>query len=255
MVASTLGLADFPGRAERRAASSRSIMGVVVLAWLTRHPIGRWGEAWASTGTMRMRYLEHLDAGAALDVRVEEAAELGLEITDAAGRRCSTGTAGLASPEETALSPAAALLDASAPGPVAPVPPLPGSVDGLVLRPLVLPFRADRDLAFVDELTDGPWWQERSWAHPAWVASGANEVLVQSIAFADGGYWRHAGSELRHLRPVATGSELRFHGRVERTFQGANHRFAVARIVVTVDEQPAAEHLVTFVYGAALPMT
>jgi hypothetical protein len=252
MAATTLGLADFPSPMRRRPASTRHVMGVVVMAWLTRHPVERWGAGWAGRGSMRLRYLEHLDAGTPLDVRVEEAVELGLEVLDDTGRCCANGAAGFAPGAPATLSAAAASLDSAAPGPPEPVPPLPHAVDGLVLRPLVLPFDAVQDLAFVEELADGPWWRDRGWAHPAWVASAVNEVIGQSIAFADGGYWRHAGSELRHVRPIPSGSELRLYGQVERVFQGAHHRFALARVVVAAAGQPAAEHVATFVYGASL---
>jgi len=252
MVATTLGLAYFPSPLRRQPASTQHVMGVVVMAWLTRHPVGRWGANWAERGSMRLRYLEHLDAGAALDVRVEEAVELGLEVLDDTGRCCASGAAGLEPGAAATLSAAAASLDPAAPGPADPVPPLPHVVDGLVLRPLVLPFDAVQDLTFVEELADGAWWRDRGWAHPAWVASAVNEVIGQSIAFSDGGYWRHAGSDLRHVGPIPSGSELRLYGQVERAFQGAHHRFAVARVVVAADGQPAAEHVATFVYGASV---
>jgi hypothetical protein len=250
MIATTLGLPAFPGTTVVRAEATGHVMGVVVLAWLTQHPVRRWGEDWAARGTIRLRYREHLWAGTPLTVVVSDESGLGLEVVDGDGRLCAGGTAGLANiagcddqePLDTALSP-----------PPAPVPPFPDTVGGLVLRPLEFDFIADRDLAFVNELADGEWWRSRGWAHPAWIASGANALLAKSISFDNGGYWRHAGSELRQRHPIASGARLLLQGRVDELFQGPHHRFGVAAVSVLANNVPAAELRVTFVYGAASP--
>jgi hypothetical protein len=248
MIATTLGLANFPGDEAVVSEASGHIMGVTLLAWLTQHPVRRWGDAWAARGTIRLRYREHLSAGTPLTTLVGGGAELDLQVVDGTGRVCADGTAGLADAVGKELR-----LDPLPPAAAAPVPPFQAAVGCLVLRPLEFDFLADRDLTFVEELPDGEWWQRRGWAHPAWVASGANAVLANSIAFSDGGYWKHAGSETQHLQPIASGARIRIDGRIERIFEGAHHRFAVAAMRVLADGVPAALLRATFVYGAAGP--
>ncbi|MET0146430.1 MAG: hypothetical protein ABW328_16845 [Ilumatobacteraceae bacterium] len=252
LIATALGLPHFPGTASdtARGTTNGHIMGVVVLAWLTQYPVRRWGREWAERGTMRLRYREHLSAGTALTVVVSDGAELGFEILDGEGKVCADGRAGLAGPANDG---GYRLLDPPATPFAAPARPFPGPLQNLVLRPFDFDFDADRDLAFVDELADGEWWRSHGWAHPAWVASGVNAMLGQSIAFDDGGYWRHAGSELRHLRPVPSGARVQLQGMVDELFQGRHHRFGVARITAFADDVPVADLGVTFVYGAALP--
>jgi hypothetical protein len=248
MIATTLGLPNFPGDETVASEEGGHIMGVTVMAWLTRHPVHRWGEDWATRGTMRLRYREHLSAGTPLETVVSDGRELGLEVIDIDGRVCADGAAGLA----TRAGPGDGLTGPLPPPAAGPVPPFPDTVKDLVLRPIEFDFRADRDLAFVAELDDGPWWRAREWAHPAWVASGANAVLANSIAFGAGGYWKHASSEVRHLRPIPSGALLHIGGRVDSVFQGPHHRFGVAAMTVRADGVPAAVVHVTFVYGAAL---
>jgi hypothetical protein len=250
MTATTLGLPAFPGNTLGGAEANGHIMGVVVLAWLTQHPVRRWGDDWAEWGTMRLRYREHLWAGTPVTVMVSDATRLGLEVVDGEGRLCADGTAALAS---SACSYDLSPQVPPASPPAGPVAPFPDTVSSLVLRPLEFDFIAERDLAFVDDLPDGDWWRSRGWAHPAWVASGANAVLANSIAFDDGGYWRHSGSEMRQLRPIGSGARLLLKGRVEELFQGRHHRFGVAAISVFANGVPAAALRVTFVYGAASP--
>jgi hypothetical protein len=247
MIATTLGLPDFPGEAVIESEAGGHIMGVTVMAWLTQHPVRRWGDDWAARGTMRLRFREHLSAGTALTTLVRAGSDLGLEVIDGDGRICADGTAGLAAGARPDPG------DGEAASATGPVPPLPDAVEGLVLRTMEFDFRAGRDLSFVAELEDGEWWRRRGWAHPAWVATAANAVLANSIAFHDGSYWKHAGTELRHLQPIASGARLRIDGRVERVFQGPHHRFAVATMTVRSDGVPAAALRVTFVYGAARP--
>jgi hypothetical protein len=249
MVATGLGMPRFPGWPSPDPEMKDHIMGVVVNAWLTRHPVARWGDRWAKTGTMRVRYRAHLTAGTPLTVEVSNGDDLGLAVVGADGQLYADGRAGLS------VAPALRLegLRPVRPGqgPSERVAPRPETLDGLELVSLEVDFDADRDLAFVGELEDGGWWRERGWAHPAGLASGANAVLERSIAFLDGGYWKHAGTEAQQLQPIESGSRVLFGGEIVELFDGPHHRFAIAAIQVLADGCPAAVLRVVFVYGPA----
>jgi hypothetical protein len=250
IVATGLGMARFPGWPSPDPEMKDHIMGVVVNAWLTRYPVARWGDSWAKTGTMRVRYRAHLSAGTPLTVEVTNATDLGLAVVGADGQLYADGHAGL-SPDRRleGLQPVRPVRPGQ--GPSSRVAPRPEILAGLELVTLEVDFDADRDLPFVGELQDGAWWQERGWAHPAWLASGANAVLERSIAFFDGGYWKHAGTEAQQLQPIDSGSRVMFGGEIVSQFDGPHHRFAVAAIQVLADGALAAVLRVIFVYGAA----
>jgi hypothetical protein len=246
MVASGLGMARFPGWPSPDLEMNDHIMGVVVNAWLSRYPVARWGDSWAKSGTMRVRYRAHLTAGTPLTVEVTEGQDLGLALVGADGCLYADGRAG--------LSPLLRLdgLRRVRPSHYERVVPRPETLRGLELVTLNTDFDAERDLPFVGELEDGDWWRQRGWAHPAWLASGANAVLERSIAFFDGGgYWKHAGTEAQQVLPIESDSRVVFGGEIVELFDGPHHRFAVAAIQVLADGSLAAVLRVIFVYGAA----
>ncbi len=55
-VSDSLGLPGFPVGTEPSSDMGDHVMGVVVIAWLTRHPLERWGLAWAESGSIEARF-------------------------------------------------------------------------------------------------------------------------------------------------------------------------------------------------------
>jgi len=251
MRASALGLPGFPGSPAPNGGPGDHIMGAVVQAWLTRHPVQRWGESWADRGSMRLRFREHLSVGTPLSMVVTHGTELTFKVlavdAGADATLFADGGAGLSPAGEGQGLRPLPIVSAGEP-----VRPWPDRLRSLRLGTFAVGFDADRDLAFAGELADGAWWQARGWAHPAWLVTGANGLLRQAIAFQDGGYWRHAGIDMHQLRHISSGSDLVFGGHIDELFQGPRHRFAVARVQIDIAGEVAAVLRVTFVYGAAL---
>jgi hypothetical protein len=252
-LASTLGLPSFPtGSGLPSPLDGTHVMGVVVMAWLTQFPVARWGEAWLHRGTMRIRHRAHLDLGTPVGLVVDETpGELALDVVGADGAWYADGAAG--------LEPAGAVPGLAAPPPAPDRPacrPDPDALRGRRLADHSFDFDAGRDLAFLDELPDGQWWQQRAWAHPSWLATGVNAMLLRSIDFAgtagpDGPFdhWRHAGTALRLVEPIPSGATVTLRGSIEDLFDSVRFHFAVARVSVLAGDEPAGLIRTTFVYG------
>lgn len=61
--------------------------------------------------------------------------------------------------------------------------------------------------------------------------------------------WKHAGTEVRSLRPIPPGARIRLVGRVDRLFDGGSHRFADIAVVALADGSPTMTFVCTTVYG------
>lgn len=244
-VSDTLGLAGFPVGTEPSSDMGDHVMGAVVMGWLTRHPLERWGEAWARSGSLEARFRAHLNAGIALTTTVDgDADEIAATIADAAATVYATATA--------QRHPSVNVPSAPPPGAVSTTRARPrhDELHGRRFAPLTFEFDADRDLVFTERLSDGELWRTHRWAHPAWLASATNAIVRRAIDFGTDGAWRNAGLAVHHHRPIRHGETITLTGGIDELFDRPRHRFAVARMIACVDDEPVASLGNTFVYEA-----
>jgi acyl-coenzyme A thioesterase PaaI-like protein len=118
-----------------------------------------------------------------------------------------------------------------------------------MLTPVVFAFDAERDLAFTRTLVDHDFWQQRGWAHPAWLASAANAIIGRNVDFASPEHWLHAGLELVMRAPIVADSTVVVGGCIAERFTGRRHRFAVGALEARVDGTIVATMRTTFAYA------
>jgi hypothetical protein len=243
--ADDLGMPSYPVLVLPNDSHDGHIMGVTVCAWLARYPVTRWGDEWLHSGTLSLRFRSRLHHGDVLTLAIEEDdEETRFTITDAAGGPVTDGS--------SARSATAAHLDGApiprSPRPDQPLEPTPAALAGAGLGTLEMDFDADRDLAFLARLEADDPWRDLKVAPPAWLASAANALLKQTIAFT-GGFWVHAGMALENLHPIESGTHLAVSGRVNEVFTKGTNNFAHVRFVVEADGVPSALLRHTIVYS------
>lgn len=217
----------FPAGTGPQAEMGDHVMGVVVLAWLTEHALRRWGPQWAAAGGLDARFRAHLTAGVELIAElVDDDRSADVSITDAGGTVYATASM-------TAAPRVAAVDDAGIERPWV---------------PLSVEFDAERDLAFTERMSDGRFWREHGWAHPAWLASASNAIVLGNCQFASPGDWRNAGLAVRWHQPIPDGSIVTLTGGVVERFGSSRFRFAVAAIAASVGEQGVATLRNTYTY-------
>jgi hypothetical protein len=220
------------------------VMGVVVIGWLTRFPMQRWGSDWMTTGAISARFRTHLTTGLDLTVEVQDHVDtMSFRIVGTDGELVATGAA--TAPRLFEERPTAA----EEPHDDLMADPSPEGLIERVLKPIDFPFEATRDLAFTTGIADGEQWRRRAWAHPAWIASGSNAMLRRNVAFADPHDWRHAGMEVQMLASVPSPATIRLSGRVGSLFESTRNRFAIADIDATVGGHMVAHLRNTFAYA------
>ena len=212
-VSTTLGMQRFPFSVESPASPSdvdgAHIMGVTVVAWLTRFPVAHWGPAWAELGSFEIRFRAHLTAGLELVISAEPSEDI-LELTVAGidGTVYATATAGRTGsgiPTKRQVGPAS----------THPARPVDHELRNRVLISRRFTFDAARDQPFTSAIADGPLWSGNGWAHPAWMASAANAVIHENISFTEPGQWLHAGLQWDTHRPVTDGSPITVGGSID----------------------------------------
>ncbi|MDO8365044.1 MAG: hypothetical protein Q7V88_19295 [Actinomycetota bacterium] len=241
-VSSSLGMIQFPvGTVESRDVGDH-IMGVTVIGWLSRFPVAEWGQQWATTGALEVRFRSHLTAGLQLDALVQRGADtISMTVAGPDGHVYATATATrVAAPMSAPVA---------APAPAGQTPATHAALSGLGLAAMPFRFDAARDLVFTRSLVDGSFWVQHGWAHPAWLASSANAIIMRSVEFPTRDQWKHAGIELALHAPVADGDEVVVQGSVGGLFDGRSNRFAVATLVATVGDRPVATMRKTFAYA------
>lgn len=245
IVSAGLGMPSYPVGTYPCHSLGDHIMGVVVLAWLTRYPVERWGDDWIRRGVIELRFRRHLMAGHALSLRRadENPSRTALAVSDEDGLVYAEGWTGIEDRRELARR-----IEISAQH--EPVVPTKHSLAGRVLAPISFRFEVERDLAFAKTLSDYDYWRERRIAHPAWLGSAANALVRTRIDFEEGGIWLHAGLRIDLRAPVRDRAEIEIGGRVVELFDRARHRFAVCALEATVEGQPVASMRTTFVYGS-----
>ena len=247
-MSSGLGMRQYPVGTTPSADVGDHIMGVVVVAWLTGTAVDRWGERWATSGGMSLRFRAHLTSGFGLELDVDDGhAEAAFELRLDDGTVASSGA--FLGPDDSLCPPSVQL----GPDHHHRLSATPEALAGAMLAPIEFPFDAARDLAFADGLRDGAFWSDRGWAHPAILASGANALVKERIEFAGPNHWHHAGLELRLHRPVADGSIVRLGGEIVELFDRPRSRFAICAATAVVDDQVVATFRNTFTYAPVEP--
>jgi hypothetical protein len=244
-VSSTLGMRQFPVGTVPSAETGDHVMGAVVVAWLTHHPLERWGEAWASAGSMQVRFRSHLSAHLPLLLDVDHgSAETTMVVRDEVGTVFATAVT---------QAPAANLvrdeLRKLRPPMLGMVPATAIDLADRTLDPMIFDFDADRDLGFVSGIADGRLWSERGWAHPGFLSAASNAILRRDVLFESPQHWKNTGFEVKMRRPIPSGSIIRFAAHIDRLFDSAHYRFAVCAIEASVDGLHVATIANTFAYG------
>jgi hypothetical protein len=258
-----VGLAKFPGAEADEESTGDHVMGAAVHAWVGGYPLRRWGEKWLSGGMMTMRFRRHLTVGDPLILAITSAPEtMTLELT-AAGEDLGAGP--------SALEPGASVMSARAtwgggqghddepayPDPTSfiearlPRPkcrPVADQLAGRLLGSIEFGFDAARDLAFVQQLESDEPWRSLPVAHPAWIATGVNDLLSRTIEFPLG-RWIHAGTTVHSLAPIPSGATIRLIGQIQRLFERARRSFADVAILVRADGRPSMVFITTIVYS------
>ena len=244
-VSDGLGLPGFPVGTEASSDMGDHVMGVVVIAWLTRHPLERWGPGWAESGSLEARFRSHLSAGRLLTTTVVgDTDSIDLSITDSDETVYATGRATRPDPTRRALVVQPSIVASSK----TKARPTHDELVDRTFAPLTFEFDAGRDLAFTEGLGDGEFWRRQGWAHPAWLASASNAMVRRNIDFGTPASWTNAGLSVRHHRPITTGATITLTGGIHELFDRGRHRFAAARITAWVNDDPMASLGNTFVY-------
>lgn len=216
--------------ARRHGFRGGLVPGVTVYGYVATALLGRpgFGDDWAGRGEASVRFrspcydgdsveveLAHVDvdAGAAcvdIEVRVGEAV-------------CVTGRASV--PVEAEAPPGRSVPWAAGPAPAREDRP-PASPEtlaaGTVLGTIPVATDTDAVTAYLDRI-GALELAGRDVIHPGLLLEGANWVLSSNVVLPP---WIHAGSDIRHYRPVSVGEPLEVAARVEREWQhDRGHRF------------------------------
>jgi hypothetical protein len=169
-------------------------MGVTVHAWLAGEPLRRWGVGWLDGGSMSLRYRQPLEVGDPLTLALEhQPSTLTFELLTPAGKLVASGDASLDGPP---VAPVESFGDAPVPEPR--LARLPEALDSRALGYLEFDFSEPRDLAFHARLDPDDPYRELRVAHPAWIGTGVNALIAQSIDMPPKG-WTHAGTAMSSL--------------------------------------------------------
>ena len=251
-VAAQLPLRPFPHGTEQPGELGDHIMGMNVLGWLTEHPVAVWGERWMRAGRLNVTFSRPMVAGQTLSVDVEShASYLNIRYDDTDGRVCATSVATIDATDRTHSfrdeNPTLERLTPDA-----------SSLDGALLSRMTFRFDADRDLAFLDDRPDANDWQGRRWAHPAWLGTATNAVIMRHIDFGDRerhpGRWLQVSTGVDVMRPIEDGAEIDTFSRIRRVSRlGRDGRHQVAHLECTfwAGAQPAARVTNAFIFADA----
>jgi hypothetical protein len=250
LVAHLAGMPRYPGEEPLPEEHGSHVMGVTVHAWLAGEPLRRWGPEWLDGGSMSLRFRRHLEAGDPLTLVVlDEPDRSTYELRTPDDLLVASAEAGRPGPE---LADPGSFVDG--PRPVPKLAPTAQALDGRSLGSMQFTFDPDLDLGLLERLdTDDPYRRLRV-AHPAWVASGVNRLIAETVAMAEG-RWTHAGTAVRSLRPIAEAATITLLGRVERVFEAKGHQFADVGALALADELPAMVFRFTIVYGGSVTTT
>lgn len=203
------------------------VPGVTLFAYLARPVAEEWGRDWLAGGRADVRFVSPVYDGETVTAAFTDGSALALR--NRAGETCAGGTVELSrgSPLFPLDVPAAALparRPSAGAGSLAPGTVL-GSVD----------HRHDAETAadYLDQVGDDlPLFRQEGYAHPGWLLSAANDVLVANVVL---GPWMHVESRVQFLRPVSHGQTLQTRARVAGLSERKGHRFVDLDVVVLAD--------------------
>jgi len=256
-VARQLALRPFPHGTATPGPLGDHIMGMAVLGWLTERPVATWGERWMRTGFLHATFSRAIVAGQPLVVEQHDAAGL-LSTTyrDASGRECVSGAATLAF--DTEREPLVDVNDTAERGSL--LAPRRAELEGTTMPAISFAFDAPRDLAFLEGRTDAMAWRERGWAHPAWLGTASNAVIMTNVDFGDRddtpGRWVQVAADVALVTPILDGDEVQLRSRIGRiTRRGREGRHLVAHLDGTfrVGSRVVAHLRNSFVFASVEP--
>lgn len=211
--AAQLPLRPFPHGTEEPGLLGDHIMGMNVLGWLTEFPVAAWGEPWMRAGALNATFSRPMVAGQRLNVTVDRhPTAMTIRYDDEDARPCVTGSATIGStmhgrptyeenPEVGRLHPSAHALR------------------GALFSRLTFDFDASRDLAFLDGRPDAAQWQQRGWAHPAWIGTASNAAIMRHIDFDARdrfpGRWLQLSINVGSTRPIEDGARVQMYSRID----------------------------------------
>jgi acyl-coenzyme A thioesterase PaaI-like protein len=233
------------------------VPGVTVYAYLTRPLAAGLGRAWLERGTASVRFLRPLHdgdevvVGGAVTARGPRGIEATVRAATAAAPECAVATAtvpaGLPTPVNLALYPAAPLPDER--------PPASRERLGALaaLGSPVTTWDAATAAAYLEQVED-PLPRNAGvdgFVHPAVYLQQANRALSLNVRL---GPWIHAASTVRHLGGARVGETLTTRGRVRSLFEKKGRQYVeLDLVVVAAPARPVAHVLHTAIYALPAP--
>ena len=200
--------------------------GVIAYAYLTRPIVERWGRQWLDGGTIQVRFLKPVYDGDDLSAALNEEGEVGLR--NASGELC---VAGEAAPAGQADSPEAG---------------------GEPLRPIVAQLSEEAALAHLELVSETlPIYRRQKLAHPGWLLSLANDVLIENIKPTTP--WLHVESTVGNLAAAAWGQEVRVGGRLASRYERRGHRFCDLDLLFEASGRPLVRMMHRAIYELRPP--
>ncbi|MQA85845.1 MAG: hypothetical protein GEV03_14790 [Streptosporangiales bacterium] len=216
------------------------VPGVVLFGYLA-HPVARvWGRRWLAGGRIDTRFVAPVYDGEQVTATVAD--DGAVTLAGPSGQTCVTGRAARDDDQQNSGPdvPAAPLPERRPPASAASL--VPGTVLGSVERR----YDAETAAAYLDQLGDGlQVFRAEGLAHPGWLLSSANEILVANVAL---GPWIHTESRVRFLQPVRVGQAVQTRARVAGLADRRGHRFVELDVAVYADGRTAltARHVAIY---------
>ncbi|MEY3618870.1 MAG: hypothetical protein RL726_1568 [Actinomycetota bacterium] len=232
-------------------------MGMAVLGWLTGPPVATWGEEWMRRGFLRATFSRAIAADQILDIEIRQSTgQVSTTYRDDRGLVCATGEATIGTVANHEPLTAVDAVEFR----TVPLTPRAADLESAVMHPLTFTFDASRDLAFLEGQPDAPLWRERGWAHPAWLGTASNAVIMSNIDFDDRdgspGRWLQVSADIDLVEPIVDGDEVELRSHIRRvTRRGRQNQHFVAHLDCTyrVETRVCAHLRNSFVFATVEP--
>ncbi len=224
--------------AQRYGFRGGLVPGVDVYAYLTHPAAARWGLEWLERGRMQGRFLQPVYDGETVRVVATEDGDGGLvvEVRNAAGEVCATGTASLPDEPTTIPDPSSWPVVNQREPDERPAPDATSLAAGTPLGLAPHRFHAAEAAGYLSDVRETlPLYAEAGVAHPAWLLRDANYVLSRSVRL---GPWIHVESDAQHLGLVRDGEEVGCRALVTREWEHKGHRFVELDVLHLAGDRP-----------------